>query len=281
VCLALCFAGAATYGEQTLHSTTSHEARQQAIRAIPLDRIDSRYRQRVRQVLHDSSLYRRLPTEVVDCDPDLFTFLAQNPETLVEVWKQLGITKVSLERINDTTCQLGDGAGTTGELVIVEQECSEQAQNRIVLYSEGAYEGKPFQRPITAQCVLLLRSGSVRETNDRTFVAARLDTFIRIERTSIELFAKAIHPLVGKTADRNFSDTMTFVSNFSQAAELRPDRIERLVMNLPRVTPDRLERFVQLAYRCGPSGASITNEPTMMEIVTDALEEERIARAKE
>ena len=236
--------------EQAMQSTTSDVARREATRAVPLNNIHPQYRQLVHKVLTDSSLFRRLPTQMVDCDPQLFTFLAQNPETLVQMWQQMGISHVSLERTGENTFALSDNAGTTGKLVIVEQKCDQHAQNRIVMYCEGAYEGKPFNKPVRAQCVLLLRSGSMKETNNRDYVACRLDSFIRIQRTSIELFAKAMHPFVGKTADANFTDTVSFISNFSQAAEQQPAKIERLVNSLPRVTKDRQQRLVEIAYNC-------------------------------
>ena len=221
------------------------------MRAIPLEDISGPYARAVREVLRDCSVYRRLPTQMVDCNPKLFTFLAQNPETLVEIWRQLGITRVELTRTGADTFRLSDNSGTTGRLVIVEQDCDDKAQNRIVMYAEGAYEGKPFTRPVKAQCVLLLRSGSVKETNDRDYVAARLDSFLRIDRASIELFAKAVHPLVGRTADRNFADTIHFISNLSREAETRPATVERLVSSLPHVSHERQGRLVQIAYQCG------------------------------
>ncbi len=246
--------GAATAADrevpQHMQSTTSEAAAREATRAIPLKKIQPEYRRSVQKVLADSSLFRRLPTQMVDCDPELFTFLAKNPEVLVEMWQHMGISRVSLRRTGANTFSLADGAGTTGELVIVEQQCSAGAQNRIVMYSEGAYEGKPFKRPVRAQCVLLLRSGSVRETNGRDYVACRLDSFVRIERTSIELFAKALHPWVGNTADANFVDTIAFISNFSRAAERRPSSIEKLVHSLPRVALQRQQELVGIAYDC-------------------------------
>ncbi len=233
-----------------MQATTSDAARREAIQHLPLKNIHSKHRRAVKRVLDDTSLYRRMPTQMVDCDPKMFTFLAENPEVLVEMWRHMGISRVSLRRTGSNTFSLTDNAGTTGNLVIVEQKCDEQAQNRIVMYSEGAYEGKPFKRPIRAQCVLLLRSGSVRETNGRDYVACRLDSFVRIERASIELFAKAMHPWVGKTADANFADTIGFISNLSQAAEQRPATLERLVAGLPRVTTQRQREFAQIAYNC-------------------------------
>ncbi len=263
-CLVLCGAtnlafAAESNRQQGMQATTSDAARRQAIKAIPLKKIDPKYRRSVHKVLTDSSIYRRMPTQMVDCDPKLFTFLAQNPEVLVEMWQHMGISRVQLQRRGDNKFFLSDGAGTKGDLVIVEQQCDDQAQNRIVMYSEGAYEGKPFKRPVHAQCVLLLRSGSFKETNNRDYVACRLDSFVRIERTSIELFAKALHPWVGKTADANFADTITFISNLSQAAEQRPAAIERLVDDLPRVTKQRQKQFARIAYKCAEKYDSQTS----------------------
>ena len=91
----------------------------------------------------------------------------------------------------------------------------------------------------------------MKETNDRDYVAARLDTFFHIDRVRIELFAKALQPLVGKTADRNFTDTLQFISSFSHAAETRPATVERLVTGLPDVSPESQGQLIRIAYQCG------------------------------
>jgi hypothetical protein len=242
--------GVAHAAEQGLEASTSSEARADALKTIPMDRVNPEYRQAVRTVLDDTSIFRRLPTQVVDCDPDMFSYMAKNPEVLVEIWRELGITHVNLERIDATSFRMADNAGTTGKLVIVEQTCEENAQNRFVMYAEGSYEGKPFSKPVKAQCVILLRSGSFVESDGRNYVAARLDSFIHIDRASLEIFAKVVHPLVGKMADRNFADTVTFVGNFSQASELEPSRIQRLAESLDNVSVIQQADLARIAYNC-------------------------------
>ena len=236
--------------EKSLEASTSGEARAEAIAAIPMQRIDAKHRRAIRSVLENTSVFRRLPTQVVDCDPAMFTFMAKNPEVLVQIWRELGITQVSLERIDANSFRMADNAGTTGKLTIVEQTCERDAQNRVVMIAEGAYEGKPFTKPVRAQCVILLRSGSFVESDGRHYVAARLDSFIHIDQASLEIFAKVVHPLVGKIADRNFADTVTFVGSFSQAAEIEPARIERLAESLEYVTTTRQLELAKIAYDC-------------------------------
>lgn len=235
---------------ETAPSTTSRKARNEAIRAIPIKRIAPEYRRQIQVVLADTTVYRRLPTVAVDCYPPLFTFMAQNPEVLVQVWRQLGISNVDLRRTGKNTFRMTDSVGTVGQLTIVEQLCDDQAQNRIVMIAEGSYDGKPFKTPVRADCVLLLRSGSIKETNGRQYVAARLDTFLRIDRASLELFAKVVHPLVGKMADRNFSDTIHFVGNMSQASAARPATVERLANSLPHVSADGKNQLVSITQQC-------------------------------
>jgi len=235
-------------------ASTSDKARDEARRGVPLAKVDPAYRDAVRDVLADPSLFRRLPTNVVDCRPELFTFIAQNPEVLVEIWRHLGVSRVELTRVDDKTFRLADGAGTTGKLVVVEQTCESHAQNRIVMFAEGSYDGKPFQRPISAQCVLVLCSGSTEETNGRPYVAARLDSFIKLDRMSLEVVAKAVHPFVGQTADRNFADTLSFVSNLSYTAEKRPASIEQLAVEVQNLDQPRRAQLTKLAYDCADAG---------------------------
>ena len=232
--------------EEALRASTSRVAKFDAIKAIPLKEIPPRDRRAVTSVLNDCSLFRRMPTGIIQCDPELFTFLMKHPEMLVEMWQELGISRVDLKRTGRNSFSLTDNAGTTAQLKIVEEKCEPGAQNRIIMYANGAYEGKPFKSPVRAQMVLLLRSGSFRETNGQDYVAARLDTFIRIDKTSIELFAKAMHPWVGKTADANFLDTLHFVGNLSQAGSRNPTSVQRLVSNLSGISPDLREEMISL-----------------------------------
>ena len=246
---------------ESASSSTTLAARNEAIRAIPMRRIAPVYRRKIDKVLNDCSLYRRLPTMTVPCNPELFTYQAQNPDVLVQIWRQLGISNVDLVKTGENRFRMVDNVGTTGELVIVEQKCDEHAQNRLVIYSHGQYDGKPFKSPVRAECVLLLRSGSVKETDGRQYIAARLDTFVRIDRASLELFAKAVHPLVGRTADRNFADTINFISSMSQAAEARPGTIARLTESLPNISAERKQRLIQIAYQCAEDRAD-TDQPS-------------------
>ena len=252
--LALLLMTATARAGESSEASTSEATQAESRRSIPLAKIDPQFRSSVAAVIAEPTIFRRMPTSVVDCRPELFTFLAQNPEVMVEIWRHLGVSQVTLTRIDERTCKISDGAGTTGTIIVVEQTCEEGAQNRIVMLADGSFEGKPFHQPISAQCVLILTSGSKEETNGRRYVAARLDAFIKLDRKSMALVAKAVHPFVGQTADRNFADTMLFVSNLSYTAEKRPEAIEQVAIDMQNLDQPRRQGLIKAAYQCAEAG---------------------------
>jgi hypothetical protein len=193
----------------------------------------------------------------------MFTFLVQHPEVVIDIWRITGLSQVSLDRVGQAVpdgqrCQAQpdlpayrgtDGAGTTGTVRFLYADWGENARNLAVVFAEGAYEGKPFTTPIKAQSVLLLRSGAVQETNGRHYITVRIDSFVRIEQVGIELVAKTIQPWISKTADHNFIETLTFVSNFSRTAEQNPRGIERLAIRLPSLDEPTRNELVALSHR--------------------------------
>ena len=64
------------------------------MRELPLDKIDEADRQRVIEVLKHTSVYRRLPTQVMRCDPELFQFVIDHPEVMANIWQLLGIEDI-------------------------------------------------------------------------------------------------------------------------------------------------------------------------------------------
>lgn len=218
-----------------MDATTSEAAKREAEQAIPWRELDLHQRRLVQHVIRNTSIYRRLPTRVFPCDPEVFTFLAQHPDVVVDTWNVLGISKLKLDRATGEEFRVVDGMGSTGNLKYLFTHWSPDARNLAVAYAEGTYDGKPLTRPVKAQCILLLRSGSTVETDGRTFVTARLDTFIYIDRAGVELIAKTIQPILGATADHNFVETMKFTGNVSRTAQHNPEGMERLASQLPKI----------------------------------------------
>lgn len=218
-------------------ATGGRAARDEAMRSIPWRDLDNTQRRAVEYVTNNATIYRRMPTRVIDCDPQVFNFLGQHPEVVTELWKMMGVANLELEKIGPDTYRAKDDAGTSGTMKFLSASWNDNAQNTVLVFCEGTYKGTPLPAEVTARSVLLLRSGSMVETNGRPYVTARLDSFVLVDRWGVEMVAKTIKPLLITTADHNFTETMKFVGTFSKTAESNPAGMQRLA--------DRLEKLDQ------------------------------------
>jgi len=223
-------------------ATSSRRARKEAIAAIPFAELSLAEQEAVRGVIDDTAIYRRMPTTVVDCDPQMYQFLVRHPEVIVKIWDVLGVSNVTMDRTGENTYRVSDGQGTLGNVTMLHD-----GHDRQLIYAEGSYDGPLFRWPVRGKTVMLLRWGHLRETNGRYYVTARLDTFIQIERVGLELLAKTFQPLVSRAADLNFTETMGFVASLSRTAELKPRGIEYLASELTNIGPEVRRRFVTVS----------------------------------
>jgi len=229
-------------------ATSSRAAREEAMRAIPWQRMAPNDRQLAQSIVNGAAIYRRLPTRVIDCHPAMFTFLIQHPEVIADVWRVMGVSRVTLDKLGEGAFRGNDGAGTTGVVRFLASEWGPEARNTAVVLADGAFEGKPFMMPLKARSIVLMRSSAVRERNGRYYVTVHADAFIHVDQMAVELVARTVQPWVNATADRNLIETLTFVSNFSRTAEKNPDGMKRMAARLTMVDEPTRTELMQL---CG------------------------------
>jgi hypothetical protein len=227
-------------------ATSSRAAREDAVRSVPVDKLEESIRAKVNATVTNASIYRRLPIQVIDCDPDLYLFLVRHPEVIVGIWDVMKISNVALERTGPDTFRASDGAGTLCQV----RFCYSNHETQVI-YAEGSYDGPLFNRPVRAKCVLILKSGYMQETNGRYYVTCRMDTFIQIDHVGVEILAKTLQPLVHRSADYNFVETAAFLGTVSRAAELNASAMRRLAGKLPNLEPEVRQRFVDLTLDVG------------------------------
>ncbi|MBN1394920.1 MAG: hypothetical protein JW959_07850 [Pirellulales bacterium] len=229
---------------RTLSATadTSIRTRREAIKSIPLDRLEASDREKVAAVLSNVTVFRRMPTKVIDCDPKMYLFLVRHPDVVVSIWELLKISKLQMSETGDGAFALSEPDGASVSLRFVHQ-----SHDTHVIYGEGTYRGPLLPRPVTGRGVLVLKTGYVRETNGRYYITNRLDCFLSVEPIGAELLTKTVSPLVGKTADNNFTQSAAFLSTISRTAEVSSRTIRALALRLDRVQPEVKAKLVVLA----------------------------------
>lgn len=250
IAAALAFGNSQVHAENPYQATTSRAAREEAVQTIPYDEISAEARGKIQGILNDVTIYRRMPMEVIDCDPGLYLFLLEHPDLVVNIWEVLGISDVAVKRVGPNTFKADDGAGTVGTV-----EFLYRSQDLHVVYADGSYDGAMFAKPVRGRCLMLLRTGYTREANGRLKVTCKLDTFIQLEHAGVELLAKTFKPLVGSAADHNFRETVSFVSGLSRAAEVNYAGVMRMAAKLQRVDPRDRDQFAQIAGKLATRAA--------------------------
>lgn len=237
---------------------STREAREEAVRAIPWDKLNDETQRKLRSVVESPSIYRRMPKRTVDCDTSLYLFLLRNPEIVVNMWQVMGVSNMTAQRTGAYTWKGNDGAGTQCdvELVFGTSELH-------IVYGEGFYEGSLFKRKMSGRCMLLLRSGF--DEDPRSRVVSLLDVFLTVDNAGLDLIAKTLSPLVGSTADSNFAETTKFLSRVSHTAEQNGPGLERMCGKLSRVEPQVREQFADLTgqiYQRATLGAAAASQPS-------------------
>jgi hypothetical protein len=227
---------------------TNRAAREQAIRDIPFQGLNPQAREKIAAVVKRPTLYRRMPANVIDCDPALFRFLIRHPEVVVNIWQLMGITKVTATRLGPYLLETTDGVGTRSKVELVYG-----TNDTHLLYCEGDYDGPLCRQPLTGRCVLLLKSGYVDKADGGTHVTNRLDVFLQLDHLGAEALTKTLHPFLGKSADVNFVESTRFLERISRTAENNGPGMGRLANRLDKVDESVRDQFVQLSlnvYAC-------------------------------
>jgi len=221
---------------------TSSQARDEAIRSLPLAELNAETRRKLMAVIERPSIYRRLPEQSIDCDPALFLFLIRNPEVVVSIWQVLGISNMTAQRRGPYEWNGNDAAGT-----ICDVELVYGTDNMHILYGDGFYEGALLKQKITGRCVLLMHSGFAQSRDRRWRIGNRMDVFLQIDNTAADVVARTLSPWVGKVADANFQESCNFAARLSQTAEQNGSSVQRLADRLVKVEPPVRDEFSKVA----------------------------------
>lgn len=226
-------------GENPYRPSTSRASREDALATIPRNRLNAEQLQMVDNLVAKTSIFRRLPTQVIECDPQIYQYVMEHPEIVANIWQLLGIEKVVLRPIAPDVYEAEDGAGTKGMLHFLFR-----SPELHVIYAEGSYNGPMFTQNVTGGCLLILKTGYQREVDGKYYITSRVDTFIRLDNVGLEFLAKTFQPLVGRVVDYNFIATGAFVESLSHTAERNPAGMQRLAAKLEHVEPQVRDEFV-------------------------------------
>jgi hypothetical protein len=250
----------------SLEGSTSDAARRDALRGIPLEKLDFAARRKVESVLANVSIYRRMPARMIECDPELYLFLVRHPDVVVNIWELMKISRLEMRQTGPERFQISEASGT-----VADAEILYSSGDTHLVYGEGVYHGPLFARAVRGRGLLLLKTAYSRDSEGRCYVTCRLDSFVSIEPMAIELLTKTIQPIVGRTSDNNFVQTVNFVGSLSRTIETNSRGVQRLAGRLEHVSPAVRSQFAGLAARLAEKNAALAR-PARAEVAERPIE---------
>jgi hypothetical protein len=250
--------------------SSARDVRRQALESLPLDRMPAAQRSVVEAFARSSTIFRRLPEATVACDSDLLTFLLDKPEVLVDVWRVLDISRLSLDPVAASQWRLSDGYGTVGTVRLLHRERTRDG-GLIVFHGRGAYTGPLSPKKLTGSCLVVVRhraDGTEVHGMPRHTVA--VDAFLDVDGLGLEIVTRALHPLIVHSAASNLHEVALFVTQFAAAGARNPGGVARLTDRMPRTAPEDRRTLARLA---GGVGSAADDD-----LPDDALRTELAAR---
>lgn len=236
--------------------SVSNKSKKEILSQIPFKTLSPEAQGRVRQVVTSSTMYRRLPIQVVPCEKEMYDFMTRHPETMVNIWELMGVSKMTLMEIKPGTFYLEDGAGTRGKA-----EYLYKSPDMLILYVFGTYEGIPFPKKVRGSGLIILQNQQLKDSSGKNFLAVRLDAFMQIENDGVEALAKTFQPLVGKVADHNLNQIVGFLGELSETTLKNGVGVANMARRLHHISPEVQEEFAEVALLTSTRSTQPTTIP--------------------
>lgn len=230
------------------------DACRRSLETLPADRMAAEDRRLIEHFGRSTTLHRRLPVETIQCDTALLEFVLSKPETLVDVWRVLGISRVSLDPAGPGRWRLADGYGTVGVVRLLHHERSPTG-GLLVFHGRGGYTGSLSPKPLTGSCLLVVRHEAVADRDRRAAQRVEVEAFLEVDGLGLEIVTRTLQPLIVRSAAANVHEICLFVTQFSTAACRNPAGMARLAEQLPRTGPADRRTLVSLAAGGGVPSA--------------------------
>ncbi len=246
------------------------ESCRRAIDELPLERMPPESRRLVEHFRKSTTLHRRLPVETIQCERAFVEFVLEKPEALVDVWRVLGISRVSLDPVAAGCWRLSDGYGTTGTVRLLHHDRG-PGGGLLVFHGQGGYSGPLAPQDLTGSCLVVVRHAPA--AGGAAGWRVELEAFLDVDGLGLEIVTRTLQPLIVHSAAANVHEICLFLTQFAAAASRNPAGVARLAARMPQTPPSDQRILVALA-----AGGGRSLHPSAAAAEPDAVREELAAR---
>ncbi|MFN9367336.1 MAG: hypothetical protein ACK6CT_01010 [Planctomycetia bacterium] len=234
--------------------TAAH--RQRDAERIPAARMSADVRDTVSRAVRSATIHRSLPAAAVSADAEFLDFAVSRPEVMVDLWRSLGISKLSLDPVAPGRWRLADGYGTTGTVELLHRERTATG-GMCVFMARGGYTGSLSPRDLTGSCLVVVRYDAIGPDQEgRERQGVEIDAFLDVDGLGLEIVTRTLQPLIMRSAAANVREICLFVSHLTAAAARNPAALARLTDRMQQTAPQDRQAFAALAAGRRPPTAT-------------------------
>jgi len=256
--------------------TAGRDSWRSTLEGLPAHRMNAEDRGLIEHFKRSTTLHRRMPVETIHCSNALLEFVLTKPETLVDVWRVLGISRVSLDPMGPGRWRLEDGYGTDGTVRLMLQEKSPTGTT-MIFHGRGGYSGPMAPKPLTGSCLIVVRHQEAVVAG-RTAQHLEVEAFLDVDGLGLEIVTRTLQPLIARSAATNVHEICLFVDQLAHAAIRNPSGMAVLAEQLPRTAAADRRMLSALASGCrsasahAPSDEEVTDELAARWMTADDLD---------
>jgi hypothetical protein len=193
-------------------------------RALPLDQIDERHRDLVRQVLEKTTLSGRGPVETFYARAEQYEWFLDHPDRAVVAWRRLGAKCVSINPRSDGKFGWADenGSELTWETLL-------KRPGLRIWFAEGKVRPGPLLPMVPVKAVVVLRHTDSRAPDGAAVMHHQCDIFIHTDSKTAAMMTRMLGPTAHRVAEQGLGQLQLFFSGISWYLERHPDETERLL----------------------------------------------------
>ena len=225
---------------------------------LPLSRMSADNQQRTRQIISNTSQYRRMPELQYEVAPAVYRYLVQHPDVAVSTWRAMGISQLKMLQTGPAEYEATAADGSEGIADVLLQD-----NNQCLFVVSGKYSSPLLPTAIHASALVWLRY-RFRERNDGSVVVQQqVETFIHFPSTAVEVIAKLAARVTNSILDRNAFEVSLYARMMSEAARKDITWIEHLADRLDGVLPRRKQELVHFCsqYCQAPGSVVLSGRP--------------------
>lgn len=224
--------------------TSSSAARRAALAALPMKKLTKAQQKRVKHIVGNIGMFRKLPTLQFQIEPEAYQFFVKHPDVACSIWRVMKISQLEMYQTGPWRYDIDMKDGTVGVIDILQQSNTSQ-----LIICEGEFKSPFITKPMKAEALLHLQAKQIKDRQGKDITVHQASLFVSFPSQTVEAAAKFISPISNIMIDQNFHEMSLFAQMMSFAMKRQPGWVEQTANKMEGVLKIRKPQLIKLTAK--------------------------------